>query len=105
MPKRKAVEKKPAILLADGFIRQAQLLELLPFSAATLWRMVRAGTFPQPVKLGPRITAWKSEAVRAFIDAAQSPNSAGSPVRRSAHAAAAPTPAKSKPARRVREVA
>ena len=43
-----------------GYVRQSQLIPaIFPFSSATLWRKVKAGTFPQPVKLGPRITAWK----------------------------------------------
>lgn len=40
----------------------------LPFSAPTLWRKVRAGTFPKPVKLSERVTAWKVGDVRAWID-------------------------------------
>ncbi len=31
----------------------------LPFSAPTLWRKVKAGTFPKPIKLSDRVTAWK----------------------------------------------
>jgi prophage regulatory protein len=52
-----------------GYVRQSQLIpEIFPFSAATLWRKVRAGTFPRPVKLGPRITAWRVEDIRGHID-------------------------------------
>lgn len=55
-------------LPATGFVRQAQLVpHIVPFSAATLWRMVRAGTFPQPVKLSARCTAWRCEDVRSWI--------------------------------------
>jgi prophage regulatory protein len=43
----------------DQFIRQSTLLESLPFSAATLWRNVRNGSFPKPVKLSERVTAWR----------------------------------------------
>ena len=50
-----------------GFIRQSHVLEVVPFSAATLWRMVRAGTFPAPVKLSTRVTAWKCSDVREWI--------------------------------------
>jgi len=51
-----------------GYVRQSQLIPVIfPFSSATLWRMVKAGTFPRPVKLGPRITAWKVEDIRALI--------------------------------------
>jgi prophage regulatory protein len=51
-----------------GFVRQSQLIPaIFPFSSATLWRKVRAGTFPAPVKLGPRITAWRVDDIRAAI--------------------------------------
>ncbi|NRF70353.1 AlpA family phage regulatory protein [Aquincola sp. S2] len=39
---------------------------LLPFSSATLWRMVRAGKFPKPVKLADRVTAWPASDVDAW---------------------------------------
>ena len=60
----------------SAFIRESQLVldpkrpqypAPLPFSAATLWRKVAAGTFPQPVKLSTRVTAWRVAEVRGFI--------------------------------------
>ena len=39
----------------------------LPFSAATLWRMVRAGTFPAPLRLSARVTAWSCASVRKWL--------------------------------------
>lgn len=43
-----------------GFIRQKTLLkDVLPFSAATLWRLVNTGKFPKPVKVTDQITAWR----------------------------------------------
>ena len=41
----------------------------LPFSAATLWRKVKAGTFPRPIKLSERVTAFKLHDVRAWLKA------------------------------------
>jgi prophage regulatory protein len=41
------------------FVRQTQVLAMVPISAPTLWRMVRSGRFPAPCKLGPNITAWR----------------------------------------------
>lgn len=61
----------------SAFIREAQLVPSpsrpgaavpLPFSAPTLWRKVRAGTFPKPVKLAERVTAWRVGEVRAWMD-------------------------------------
>ena len=60
----------------SAFIRESQLVQSpkrpeaqapLPFSAPTLWRKVKAGTFPAPVKLSERVTAWNVGSVRAWI--------------------------------------
>lgn len=65
--------------LADcAFIRMAQLVQspkrperaaLLPFSAPTLWRKVKAGTFPKPIKLSEGVTCWRVCDVRAWMNA------------------------------------
>ena len=57
------------LLPSDGYVRQAHLIHaVVPFSGATLWRKVKAGTFPRPVKLSERVTAWRVEDIRALID-------------------------------------
>lgn len=50
-----------------GYIRQKDLLTILPFSPATLWRKVKVGTFVQPVKLSARITAWNKSEVYEWL--------------------------------------
>jgi hypothetical protein len=42
---------------------------LVPFSSATLWRKVKAGAFPAPVKLSERVTAWRAADVKAWLEA------------------------------------
>jgi prophage regulatory protein len=39
----------------------------IPVSKSTWWAGVRSGRYPKPVKLGPRITAWRIEDIRALI--------------------------------------
>ena len=64
----------------DAFVRQAQLVpEIVPFSAATLWREVKAGTFPAPVKLSQRITAWRVVDVRTWIRSRTNSTGRGKP--------------------------
>lgn len=41
----------------------------IPVSKSTWWAGVKTARYPQPVKLGPRITAWRAEDVRALFDA------------------------------------
>lgn len=52
-----------------AYIRQRELMTLLPFSPATLWRKVKNGTFVSPVRLSDRITAWNRNEVIAWLDA------------------------------------
>jgi prophage regulatory protein len=54
-------------LPAEGFIRADTLLRIVPYSKATLWRKVKNGTFPLPLKLSERITAWRVEDIREWI--------------------------------------
>lgn len=72
-----------ALLVFDGlpdgaFVREAQLVKNrrrpevpapLPFSPQTLWRKVKAGSFPKPVKLSEGVTAWRVGDVRSWIAA------------------------------------
>lgn len=62
-------------LPVSGFVRIRQIIGTpeapgpVPLSPATVWRKVRAGVFPAPIKLGPNTTVWRVEDVRAWIDA------------------------------------
>lgn len=65
----------PGLLQETVFLRERQLVGdakrqvvgLLPFSRATLWRRVKDGTFPPPVKLSERTTAWSTVEVRKWM--------------------------------------
>lgn len=77
-PQNRTVVKRAAFdaLPDSAYVREAQLVQSakrptstapLPFSAPTLWRKVKAGTFPKPIKLSERVTAWKVGSVRAWL--------------------------------------
>jgi predicted DNA-binding transcriptional regulator AlpA len=62
-----------------GYLRLPQIIgnpkadppipALIPVSKSTWWEGVKSGRYPAPVKLGPRITAWRVEDIRALIEA------------------------------------
>jgi prophage regulatory protein len=41
---------------------------IIPVSRSTWFAGVKSGRYPQPVKLGPRITAWRVSDIRALIE-------------------------------------
>ena len=54
-----------------GFIRLKNIVAPngpIPVSKSTWWAGVKSKRFPQPVKLGPKITAWRAEDIRALIE-------------------------------------
>lgn len=51
-----------------GFVRLDKVLKLIPVGKTVWWEGIRAGRYPQPVKLSPRCTAWRVEDIRALID-------------------------------------
>jgi predicted DNA-binding transcriptional regulator AlpA len=61
--------ENPLVLPETGFVRQRLLLRFVPFSKSTLWRRVKSGDFPAPVRLSAGITAWRAEDVRRWITA------------------------------------
>ena len=53
---------------SDTCLRLPQVLEIIPVSRSTWWAGVKEGIYPQPVRLGRRITAWKLSDIRRLID-------------------------------------
>ena len=65
-----------SILPETGYLRLSQIvgdkkagiLPIIPVSKSTWWAGVKSGRYPKPVKLGPRITAWRVSDIRNLID-------------------------------------
>lgn len=53
-----------------GLVRLPDILRIYPVSRSTWWAGVKSGRYPRSVKLGPRITAWRVEDIRALIERA-----------------------------------
>ncbi len=65
------------ILPETGFLRLPQIIgdpkaepplpPIIPVKKSCWWAGVASGRFPKPVKLGPRITAWRVEDIREWL--------------------------------------
>ncbi|QLZ70638.1 hypothetical protein FOLKNPGA_03452 [Legionella sp. PC1000] len=61
-----------------GYLRLPQIIgnkkstppipALIPVGKSTWWKGIQSGRFPKPVKLGPRITAWRVEDILKLIE-------------------------------------
>jgi prophage regulatory protein len=52
----------------NGFVRLSTIIKIIPIGKTTWWAGVKSGRYPQPVKLGTRVTAWRVEDIRTFIE-------------------------------------
>ena len=69
---QQAAEQRPIDfdrLSDDAFIRLSALMDssIVPFSGSTLWRKVRSGQFPKPLRLSEQITAWRVRDIRSWL--------------------------------------
>ena len=61
-----------------GYLRLPQIIgdpkadppipALIPVGKSTFWQGVKCGRFPKPVKLSPRVTVWRVEDIREYIE-------------------------------------
>ena len=57
-----------------GFLRLHEIVNhpknpkpLIPISRSGFWAKVKSGEYPQPVKLGPKTTAWKRDDIMNLV--------------------------------------
>ena len=51
----------------EKFIMLPQVQKIVPYSASHIWRLERAGEFPQRVRLGGNRVAWLQSEVNAWV--------------------------------------
>jgi prophage regulatory protein len=65
-----------------GFLRLHQIIgnpkakppipALIPVGKSTWWEGCRSGRFPQPIKIGNRITVWRVQDIKDYIEQQES---------------------------------
>jgi prophage regulatory protein len=48
-------------------IRTKRVLDKMGWSKTTLWRRVKAGSFPPPIRLGPNMNGWPEDVIDDII--------------------------------------
>lgn len=47
----------------DRFLKEREVIEVTTLSHATLWREVKKGAFPKPVRISPGRVGWRESAI------------------------------------------
>ena len=61
----------------EGFLRLSQIIgnkrtsppmpPIIPVSKSTWWAGVKTGNYPQPLKIGKRVTVWRAKDIRKLV--------------------------------------
>ena len=54
---------------AKRFIRLPEVISRTGYRRTSIYEKIAEGTFPAPIKLGPRAVAWVSEEIDKWMDA------------------------------------
>ena len=50
----------------ERLLRLPEVLKIIPVSKSSWWAGVKSGRYPEPIKLGPRITCWRFSDIQAI---------------------------------------
>ena len=54
--------------ILDHYLREPQVLKIIPMGRVTLWRRIKAGDFPPGKLISKRIRAWRASDIQSFMD-------------------------------------
>ena len=60
-------KRKQIIKNNKKFLRLPAVLEQVGYKSSTIYEMIKEGSFPAPVHLGPRLTAWVESEVQQWM--------------------------------------
>lgn len=52
---------------APGLLKLPEVIARTGFKKSKIWALARAGEFPQPLKLGPKASAWREHEVSEWV--------------------------------------
>lgn len=67
MPNTNLPDSGELALLPD-FLTTTDLAKLLRISRTAIYAAVKGGTFPTPIRMGPRSLRWPKTAIAAFLE-------------------------------------
>ena len=57
--------------MAESLLRRSQVEARTGLARSTIYKWMREGNFPQPVKLGTRLVAWRESDIDAWMEACE----------------------------------
>jgi prophage regulatory protein len=55
--------------MTTALLRLPEVIQRTGYSRSSLWRLIRIGQFPAPIKLGARAVGWRDDLIQHWIEA------------------------------------
>ena len=52
----------------EKLLTMTELQRIVPYSSSHLYRLIKVGEFPQPIRLGPNRVAWRETDIERWIE-------------------------------------
>jgi len=52
----------------ERFIRVKDVAQMIGMGRSTVWMLTKQGKFPQPLRLGPKVTVWRLSEIEKWIE-------------------------------------
>ena len=66
--------------MEQKILRRLDVQRITGLSKATIWRLVKEGSLPRPIKLGARAVGWKSNEIADWIESRPRATSGNQPA-------------------------
>ncbi|MFM0695647.1 AlpA family phage regulatory protein [Paraburkholderia graminis] len=70
----------PNDLPKAGLVRRSQFKGVIPLGDTTIWKMVREGRFPQPIRVSANLRLWRAEELHEWMQVGPDAWQAANPV-------------------------
>lgn len=54
--------------MANRFLKLSEVTHLTGLARSTIYEMMEAGTFPRPLKIGPKAVRWRLDIIEQWMD-------------------------------------
>ena len=52
----------------EKLLTMSELRRVIPYSSSHIYRLIKTGDFPTPVRLGPNRVAWRESDIEAWLE-------------------------------------
>ena len=62
-----SASSRQGMMIDDRFLTRAEVEQRFSIARSTIYRLMRSGAFPEPIRVGPRAVRWRASDLDAWL--------------------------------------